>query len=247
MSEQRKIEYVRLGELKPDPRNPKDHAEGEIRSSIERFGMVDIITVDARTGYLVSGHGRAETLRQSRAEGQDAPEGVEVAEDGEWLVPVVTGWASRTDTESGAALIALNRTTELGGWDQELLLAQLTELEEADAGFAGVGFGEKDMRKLQKSLTEATSDVGIDTRAEVTRESSINADGSRGDDSSRLMVVSLPAKVYQWAQDRLTEGAKQHGVKGNARAFLVMLGEHIGQTTPSEYIEDAESEPEEWE
>ena len=30
-------------------------------------------------------------------------------------------WSSRSDTEAGAALIALNRTTELGGWvDEEL-------------------------------------------------------------------------------------------------------------------------------
>lgn len=42
-------------------------------------------------------------------------------------IPVLTGWSSRSDTEAEAALIALNRTTELGGWDNEALLSALDE------------------------------------------------------------------------------------------------------------------------
>ena len=40
----------------------------------------------------------------------------------------MTGWSSRSDTEAGAALIALNRTTELGGWADEELIRLLTDL-----------------------------------------------------------------------------------------------------------------------
>ena len=40
----------------------------------------------------------------------------------------MTGWSSRADTEAGAALIALNRTTELGGWVDEELIRLLTDL-----------------------------------------------------------------------------------------------------------------------
>ena len=40
----------------------------------------------------------------------------------------MTGWSSRSDTEAGAALIALNRTTELGGWVDEELIRLLTDL-----------------------------------------------------------------------------------------------------------------------
>ena len=51
----------------------------------------------------------------------------------------MTGWSSRSDTEAGAALIALNRITELGGWvDEELdhlreLLDTITD-DPPDAG-----------------------------------------------------------------------------------------------------------------
>ena len=40
----------------------------------------------------------------------------------------MTGWSSRSDTEAGAALIALNRATELGGWVDEELIRLLTDL-----------------------------------------------------------------------------------------------------------------------
>ena len=51
----------------------------------------------------------------------------------------MTGWSSRSGTEAGAALIALNRATELGGWvDEELdhlreLLDTITD-DPPDAG-----------------------------------------------------------------------------------------------------------------
>lgn len=239
----RAVEYVKLSELQPDPRNPKDHDEEAISGSFTRFGVVDLITVDSRTGHMVSGHGRAEALRRAQAAGEEPPAGVQVDDEGEWTVPVVVGWASRSDTESGAALIALNRTTELGGWDEEKLLAQLAELED-EAGFEGVGFGAKDVQRLRKSLDETET---YDTRSEVPETSGINADGERSDDSTRMIVVTMPADVYAWALERLREAEQKHDVRGNARAFLMMLGEYTGIDVPEEYVEQAAGNEEEWE
>lgn len=100
----RRIEYVPVGELRPDPRNPKAHDEATIDASIGRFGVLDLIVRDERTGYIVSGHGRQKAFTQMQARGESAPEGVQIGESGEWLVPVVVGWASRTDSEAAAAL-----------------------------------------------------------------------------------------------------------------------------------------------
>lgn len=133
----RRIEYRKLGELEPDPRNPRAHESAHlVRKSMGRFGFVEPIVVDGRTGYIVSGHGRVKTLEAMRRDGEAPPEGVRVNKKGAWLVPVVEGWASDSDTEAGAALIAMNRTTELGGWVDDELLELLADIEHAgDLGF----------------------------------------------------------------------------------------------------------------
>lgn len=150
----RTIEMVPLGDLKADPRNPKDHDVGTIRSSIDRFGTIDAIVRDDRTGFIVSGHGRTKALTAMQEAGQQPPEGVQLDADGNWLVPVITGWSSRSDTEAAAALIGLNRTTELGGWVDESLLELLGELAEVPDGLDGVGYHDSDIEALRASFDE---------------------------------------------------------------------------------------------
>lgn len=151
----RQIEYLPLAALEPDDRNPKAHDEDMINQSINRFGVLDLIVKDERTGKIISGHGRRKAFLSMYEAGESAPDGVKVDEDGMWLVPVVTGWGSRTDTEAAAALIALNRTTELGGWVDESLLDLLQDLSQVDDGLVGVGYEEDDMADLQEALDAA--------------------------------------------------------------------------------------------
>lgn len=150
--------YVDLDSLKGDPRNPKAHQLDVIDESMQRFGIVDRITVDERTGLLVSGHGRTAALRAMRDAGAEPPAGVTVDAEGRWLVPVNVGWASRNDAEAAAALIAMNRTTELGGWVDQSLLDLLTTLSETEEGFEGVGFTETDLEDLQERLADLAVD-----------------------------------------------------------------------------------------
>lgn len=150
----RALEYVPLGDLKENPANPKAHRVGLVGSSIGRFGVADVIVRDDRTGLIISGHGRRAALTQMRDSGQSAPDGVLVADNGEWLVPVVTGWASRSDQEASAALVALNRASEVGGWDDESLLMVLSELSLADGGLTGVGYTDSDVEALVRSMAE---------------------------------------------------------------------------------------------
>jgi hypothetical protein len=155
----REIQYLPLTELKEDPKNPKAHSLEELDRSVGRFGVVDIIARDERTGRVISGHGRTKTLRAMEKRGEEPPDGVRTDEKGRWLVPVVTGWSSRTDAEATAALIALNRTTELGGWVDDELLALLDDLTaEGDHGLVGVGYGEDDIDALRQRLAESGSE-----------------------------------------------------------------------------------------
>lgn len=150
-----KIELVALDDLKPNPLNPKNHDENLLDKSLASFGYVDPIVVDERTGTMISGHGRKQVLTTMRDEGKEAPIGIEV-KNGKWLVPVVKGWASKDDTEARAALVALNRTTEQGGWDRENLLTILKELSENDI-LDTVGYGETDIAILGKALEAETA------------------------------------------------------------------------------------------
>lgn len=148
----RKVEHLPLSDLIPNPSNPKDHDLDVIDSSVGRFGFVEPIVVDGRTGKIISGHGRTQALSAMEARGETPPEGITVDSEGKWLIPTVTGWSSRTDTEASAALIALNRATELGGWVDESLLDLLDDLGDEDHAFLGVGYTEEDREALRTYL-----------------------------------------------------------------------------------------------
>jgi ParB-like chromosome segregation protein Spo0J len=57
-----RIEYLPLATLLKAPRNPKDHDIGLLHDSFSRFGFVEPIALNERTGRLVAGHGRQEAL-----------------------------------------------------------------------------------------------------------------------------------------------------------------------------------------
>lgn len=148
-----RIEYMRLSELKANPRNPKSHDVGAIQASVGRFGFRDAVILDERTGQILSGHGRVETLARMAADGSSPPGGVEVV-DGQWSVPVQRGWASASDAEADAFVIAINRTTQLGGWDEEKLERLLVDLA-AQSALAGTGYDGDDVDRIINEATQA--------------------------------------------------------------------------------------------
>jgi hypothetical protein len=160
MSDDRRTEYMDLDLLTEDPANPKDHDMALLGQSVGRFGFIEPMVLDERTGYLISGHGRRASLLQMRDSGEAPPDGVLLGEQGTWLAPVARGWSSRSDTEAHAALAALNRIGEQGGWNDGALLSLLDELTGAEAGLVGVGFNDTDVAVLRR-LAEAESVYSI--------------------------------------------------------------------------------------
>src|SRR3546814_1870266 len=67
----RRTEYIPLDHLQADPANPKAHDGDAIDASIGRFGIIDQIVRDDRTGFIISGHGRDEALRRMRDRGDN--------------------------------------------------------------------------------------------------------------------------------------------------------------------------------
>jgi hypothetical protein len=134
------IEYRPTGAVLPALANPKRHSLPELRASYRRFGFAESIIEDGRTGRLVAGHGRLETLVAMQLDGEDAPGGIRV--NGlDWLVPVQVGWASKDDAEALAFLLAANRLSETGGWDQAGVTEALSEITRTSAlGLEGTGY-----------------------------------------------------------------------------------------------------------
>jgi hypothetical protein len=194
----RRIEYVPLSSLKADPRNPKSHDLGLIDASYDRFGVVDTVTTDGRTGYIISGHGRTTALRDAFANNQEPPEGVRVDEaTGEWLVPVNTGWSSKNDAEAAAALIAMNRVTEMGGWVDQTLLDLLDDIEKSGAGFEGVGYSDTDLDDLRHLLEDVPD---LDALADE-----YNPDTAGGGGAKAVTVkLSDPGLIDLWHSVRDT-------------------------------------------
>ena len=150
MAETLRIEYMPLSKLVRAPRNPKEHDIGAIMASMRRFGYVSSVIVDDATGRLVAGHGRLDTLQAMKAQGQAPPERIQVR-DGEWLVPVQRGVAFDDEREAEAYVVADNRATELGGWDESLLADVLGDLAAEDA-LDGTGFDGDDLDGLLANM-----------------------------------------------------------------------------------------------
>lgn len=186
---ERYVEYLRLDEIKTAPRNPKAHDEPGITRSIDDFGMGELPLMDERTGRLVAGHGRYITLRQLQGDGRKVPDGIRTDDDGMWLMPVIRGWKSRTDEHAEAYLVASNKLTEKGGWDDRQLLEILADLGDAQL-VELTGFNATDVDNL-----EALLDVGAwDPPSGGARPSSSGGGGGDGGgsdfDEDQLSAVS---------------------------------------------------------
>lgn len=182
----RYIDYMPVAELPEAVRNPKAHDEASLAASVSRFGYVDPIVIDERTGRIVSGHGRRNELMRREAAGESPPDGVDVAEDGTWRVPVTRGWSSRSDEEAEAFVIAANRISERGGWQHDQLAEVLADLRKSDLGLDGVGF---DDDELEAILISAGT---------LGKQASSFLDGVAGD--------GVPPDPMKTAHDRLTGG-----------------------------------------
>lgn len=208
------MEYRPLASLIPNKDNPKSHDLAGIGDSMRRFGLIDVITLDERTGFIVSGHGRTDTLRQLREAGAPPPDGTE-DRDGDWWTPVIVGWASKDDDEALAATVALNRWTEVGGWDVEKVIGQLGHLADLPDGLAGIGFGRSDLDDLLARQQENGPDLpGADPWGFGDEDRQV-----------RSIMLDLPLDDYRWATGVCVRARAAYGVDSNAALFLALLDE----------------------
>ena len=196
------VVYRRIEELKPDPANPR-HTKKQIRQiadSIRTFGFNVPILID-RDGKIVAGHGR-------------------------WLACHLLGISEvptlcldhLSAAQARAFMIADNRLTEIGTWDDRLLAEQLQDLSVHGLDFnievTGFEMGEIDLRIASLEEPPERDDDPADEVPEVPAGPSISKIGD----------------LWQLHHHRLLCGSAL-----DSAAFTVLMGEEraaMGFTDP---------------
>ena len=153
---------VPLDSLVADDRNARTHGDknmAAIAGSLAQFGQVEPLVVSARDRRVLGGNGRLEAMRGL---GWTEAKIVEV---------------TLSDEEERALALALNRTSELAGWDVDCLAEQTEML--ADSGFdlGTIGWGEDELSRLWASDwqpeggTTAEEEAASSERDEVNQRS----------------------------------------------------------------------------
>ena len=120
-----KVERRSVASLVPYARNPRTHSPeqvDQIAASIREWSWTVPVLVDEEGG-LIAGHGRVMAAKLLGLE--------------EILAMVAAGW---TEAQKRAYVIADNKLTLNGGWDDELLKVELGDLKALDFDLALMGF-----------------------------------------------------------------------------------------------------------
>ena len=130
-----RIEYVAIGDLRPDPFNPRRISDEEMEAltrSIREFGLVDPLVVRKEDRSIIGGHQRLVAAKRL----------------GFTEVPVV--FVDLSEEQARLLNLALNRIS--GAWDEELLAQLFKELKLAEADLTLSGFCEDEITGFLKSL-----------------------------------------------------------------------------------------------
>jgi DNA modification methylase len=147
----RRIELWPVERLVPYARNARTHSEeqiAQIAASIVEFGFNNPVLVDTNAG-IIAGHGRLLAARKL----------------GLSQVPVVV-LDHLSETQKRAYILADNRISENAGWDEEVLAAELGDLQAADLRLDLLGFSEDDLARLLQE-EEPPTDAATEAEEEI--------------------------------------------------------------------------------
>ena len=126
-----KVEQIDPAKLVPAEYNPRtisNHQAEALKRSLDRWGFVEPIVANKRSGNIIGGHQRV-----------DAALALAVAK-----VPV--HWVDLDEDSEKALNIALNKIS--GDWDDELLAQLLTDLEKTGQELADLGFDPDELQAI---------------------------------------------------------------------------------------------------
>lgn len=145
-------ELVPLDRLTMHPANPRQGDVGAVCASIEAHGFFGALVVQRSTGHVLAGNHRLKAAKQL-----GMPE-----------VPVT--WVDVDDETATRILLADNRTSDLGTYDNDALAELLKGLAATDKGLDGLGYDGDDLDALLGDLARdaaTTAALGGDYSTKV--------------------------------------------------------------------------------
>jgi DNA modification methylase len=137
-------EIVPVEKVIANPKNPNTHPDGQIEvlsRIIQSTGWRQPITVSARSGFIVKGHGRLMAAIKAG------------------LTEVPVDYQNYTnEAEEYADLVADNRIQEFSVIDQELLADILASIDDSDVPIELTGYTEDESNEIQEAINNVLSD-----------------------------------------------------------------------------------------
>lgn len=178
-----------INALLPYVSNSRDHPDEQVDyviSLILQFGFTSPVLVDP-DGEIIAGHCRVMALRKM---GYD-------------FVPVIVarGWS---EEQKRAYVIADNRSSEMGAWNDDLLAVELGKLAETDFDLSLTGFDDDELsRILDVDLDKATPEkpknkpkkIEIETEVWVLGAHKLVAGGSVDSSELRWIIEAWQKKT----------------------------------------------------
>lgn len=146
-----------------------------IAKSIQEFGFISPCLID-KDFNIIAGHGRVKAAQQLNLK----------------TVPCVF-IEGLTETQRKAYILADNRLTELGEWDDDLLQSELEALRAEGFDVDLTGF-ENEWEKIDANPEELTADVNP-TAALPESKIYIAAVSAFGTNSERIVMIKLTQEV----------------------------------------------------
>ncbi len=206
------LEHARpMTDLIPLPDNSRHGDIPALAESLRRFGQRKPIVIDGDRVIIAGNH-----IYQAAA----LLEATEIA-------AVSADDLSAEDRR--AYVLADNRLSDLGGYDVELLSAQLAAAAEDAAGLLGTGYDGDDLDDVLAALQEqATPDLAGygDTLADKHADYAAHA--------TRSVVLFYTGARFLWFTDRMEELRDQYGVSSTADALLALIESHFDEKAPDE-------------
>jgi hypothetical protein len=186
-------EIATLDKLTPHPENPRRGDVSAIADSINAHGFYGAVVAQRSTGHVLAGNHR---LLAARKEGLTE-------------LPVV--WVDVDDEMARRILVADNRTSDLGSYDDALLIEILSELSLTETSLDGTGYTRDDLDLLAETLEAA--------EAEPTLEYTRKTDAIRYEPTGPCPEVS--ELVDRTKTEALLEQIAAADLPDDVRAFLV--------------------------
>lgn len=193
---------VPIGDLEPFPGNPRRGDVAAIRASLRRFGQVLPALTDPKLGE----DGKQRIIARHHL--------VLAATEEGWTHVAVIGNEFADEEEARAYLLADNRLAELGGYDDEALVAHLKHLNELDA-LAGTGYTRDDLdaqlAKLRARRDEPAPSLDDGTKRE------------HRDSTMKELVLIYSAAHLEQAEVWMGIVAKEKGTAGPSETVYAAL------------------------